>query len=39
MKTEGNSTELVSGDDLTKQVKEFSDNMGPLIQLLKKAMQ
>jgi len=39
MKTEGNSTELVSGDDLKTQVKTFTDSMAPLVELLKKAMQ
>jgi len=39
MKTEGNSTELASGEDLKTQIKDFSENMKPLVQLLKKAMQ
>lgn len=39
MKTEGNSTQLVSGEDLKTQIKTFSESMGPLIKLLKKAMQ
>lgn len=39
MKTEGNSTELVSGDQLKTQITAFSEKMRPLVALLKKAMQ
>jgi putative tricarboxylic transport membrane protein len=39
MASEGDTTTLVSGDDLKKQVTDFSEKMGPLIDLLKKAMQ
>ena len=39
MKSEGNSTQLVSGSDLKAQITDFSTSMAPLIQLLKKVMQ
>ncbi len=39
METEGDRTVLVSGDDLKREIADFSDKMVPLIDLLKKAMQ